>query len=46
MKIIEIKDIAKNQITNFNKLEKKLGTDSASKNMASIIKGILSDSRF
>ena len=40
----EIKDIAKNQIANFNKLENKLGTESASKTMASIITGILSDS--
>ena len=44
IKIIEIKDIAKNQIANFNKLENKLGTKSASKTMASIITGILSDS--
>ena len=44
IKIIEIKDIAKNQIANFNKLEKKLGTNSASKTMASIITSILSDS--
>ena len=44
IKIIEIKDVAKNQIANFNKLEKKLGTNSASKTMASIITSILSDS--
>ena len=44
IKIIEIKDIAKNQIANFNKLENKLGTESASKTMASIITGMLSDS--
>ena len=44
IKLIEIKDISKNQIANFNKLEKKLGTKSASKNMASIITSILSDS--
>ena len=44
IKIIEIKDVAKNQIANFNKLETKLGTNSASKTMASIITSILSDS--
>ena len=43
IKIIEIKDVAKNQIANFNKLEKKLGTNSASKTMVSIITRILSD---
>jgi len=44
IKIIEAKDVAKNQIVNFNKLEKKLGTSSASKTMASIVTNILSDS--
>ena len=44
IKIIESKDIAKNQLANFNKLENKLGTESASKTMASIITGMLSDS--
>ena len=44
IKIIETKDVAKNQIVNFNKLEKKLGTNSASKTMASIVTNILSDS--
>ena len=44
IKIIEIKNVAKNQITNFNKLEKKLGTNSASKTMASIVTSILSNS--
>ena len=44
IKIIEMKDVAKNQIANFYKLEKKLGTNSASKNMASIITRILLDS--
>ena len=44
MNIIEFEDVAKNQIANFNNLEKKLGTDSASKTMASIITSILSDS--
>ena len=44
IKIMEIKDIAKNQIANFKKLEDKLGTESASKTMASIITNILSDS--
>ena len=44
IKIIEIKDVAKNQIANFNKLEQKLGTNSASKTMVSIITRILSDS--
>ena len=43
IKIIEVKDVAKNQIANFNRLEKKLGTNSASKTMASIISSILSD---
>ena len=43
IKIIEIKDVAKNQIANFNKLEQKLGTNSASKTMVSIITRILSD---
>ena len=44
IKIIDIKNVAKNQITNFNKLEKKLGTNSASKTMASIVTSILSNS--
>ena len=44
IKIIEIKEVAKNQVANFNKLEKKLGTNSASKTMASIILSTLSDS--
>ena len=44
IKIIEVKNVAKNQIANFNKLEKKLGTSSASKTMASIITRVLSDS--
>ena len=44
IKIIEIKGVANNQIANFSKLEEKLGTNSASKTMASIITSILSDS--
>ena len=44
IKIIEVKNVAKNQIANFNKLEKKLGSSSASKTMASIITNVLSDS--
>ena len=44
IKIIEVKNVAKNQIANFNRLEKKLGTSSASKTMASIITRVLSDS--
>ena len=44
IKIIEVKNVAKNQIANFNKLEKKLGTCNASKKMAAIITKILSDS--
>ncbi len=46
IKIIEVKSISKNQITNFNRLEKKLGTSSPSKTMASIIRRVLSDSSF
>ena len=42
IKILETENVAKNQITNFNKL-KKLG-QCASKTMASIITSILSDS--
>ncbi|MDA9718964.1 lipid-A-disaccharide synthase [Betaproteobacteria bacterium] len=44
IKIIEVKNVAKNQIANFNRLEKKLGPSSASKAMASIIARVLSDS--
>ena len=46
IKIIEGKDVAKKQIANFKKLEKKLGTASASRTMASIITNVLSDSSF
>ncbi len=45
-KIIETQQIAKKQILNFYKLEKKLGSKKASKTMASIIKNALSNSSF
>ena len=44
IRIIEGEHVAKNQILNFKNLEKKLGTNSASKTMASIITSVLSDS--
>ena len=46
IRIVDIKGVARNQIANFNKLEKKLGSNSASKTMASIITSMLSDSSF
>ena len=46
IRIVENRGVARNQIANFYKLEKKLGSNSASKTMASIITSMLSDSSF